>query len=466
MNEWKAYMSFLNLKEWVRPDTRTLSEQQAFAERMLLAGFIPWGYARMKPGHGREKANPRSMMAKARQVVAEHRDTYHVQMADTKAATTVLTAMLRRHVAKFGPLPKSRKQAFENTTLKALLEVPTQTLPSGRYWDADSYRARNAKALMCYLTQSGDRKEAVCIHRKGEYDRSKMSRASLQYLINKRIYADPTQKQRHSMKIGDAVLVVPACTKADFTGEVWGADPIILPFDPSQFNNAAVAIIKMEDEDPVTGLARRDYPLFCSEPGEPFIAGQLDGLLHDLLRTFMAKEEARKYSFHSFRSYLACCLKTAGASISEIKRICRWLDDDSLRVYCRMEVESTTALLSKAAKVEPSTLTTAQLDKLVDRPQPHMTLGELVGTNSKWLNAAAANANRVTHRTRKALQDDLPPLDNHDDMLALAREFGTADNIPEGFEAYIDLTVENNCTSEQYGLSGSGMGISHTRGRA
>ena len=76
MNEWKAYMSFLNLKEWVRPDTRTLSEQQAFAERMLLAGFIPWGYARMKPGHGREKANPRSMMAKARQVVAEHRDTY------------------------------------------------------------------------------------------------------------------------------------------------------------------------------------------------------------------------------------------------------------------------------------------------------------------------------------------------------------------------------------------------------
>ena len=51
-------------------------------------------------------------------------------------------------------------------------------------------------------------------------------------------------------------------------------------------------------------------------------------------------------------------------------------------------------------------------------------------------------------------------------LLALAQEFGTADNIPEGFEAYIDLTVENNCTSEQYGLSGSGMGISHTRGRA
>ena len=46
MNEWKAYMSFLNLKEWVRPDIRTLWEQHAFAERMLLAGFIPWGYAR------------------------------------------------------------------------------------------------------------------------------------------------------------------------------------------------------------------------------------------------------------------------------------------------------------------------------------------------------------------------------------------------------------------------------------
>ena len=466
MSEWKAYLRFLNLKDWVRPDIRSLPERRAFAERLLLAGFIPWGYARMKPGSGREKANPRSMMAKARHVVAEHRDTYHVQMADTKAATTVLTAMLRRHVANFGPLPKSRKQAFENATLKKLLKVPTQTLPSGRHWDADSYRARNVNALMRYLSQSGDRKEAVSVRRKGTYDRSKMSRASVQYLIGKQIYADPTPKQRHSMKVGDAVLVVPACTKADFTGEVWGADPIILPFDPTQFNNAAVAIINMEDKDPVTGLARKDYPLFCSEPGEPFIACQLDGLLHDLLRTFMAKDEARKYSFHSFRSYLACCLKTAGASIAEIKRICRWLDDDSLRVYCRMEVESTTALLSKAGKVEPSTLTTAQLDKLVDRPNPHMTLGELVGTNTKWLNAAAASAEHVTHRTRKNLQDNLPPLDNHDDMMALTQEFGTADNIPAGFEAYIDLTLENICTPEQYGLSGSEMGISHTRGRA
>ena len=466
MSEWKAYLRFLNLKDWVRPDIRSLPERRAFAERLLLAGFIPWGYARMKPGSGREKANPRSMMAKARHVVAEHRDTYHVQMADTKAATTVLTAMLRRHVANFGPLPKSRKQAFENATLKKLLKVPTQTLPSGRHWDADSYRARNVNALMRYLSQSGDRKEAVSVRRKGTYDRSKMSRASVQYLIGKQIYADPTPKQRHSMKVGDAVLVVPACTKADFTGEVWGADPIILPFDPTQFNNAAVAIINMEDKDPVTGLARKDYPLFCSEPGEPFIACQLDGLLHDLLRTFMAKDEARKYSFHSFRSYLACCLKTAGASIAEIKRICRWLDDDSLRVYCRMEVESTTALLSKAGKVEPSTLTTAQLDKLVDRPNPHMTLGELVGTNTKWLNAAAASAEHVTHRTRKNLQDNLPPLDNHDDMMALTQEFGTADNIPAGFEAYIDLTLENSCTPEQYGLSGSEMGISHTRGRA
>jgi DNA-binding transcriptional MerR regulator len=189
-------------------------------------------------------------------------------------------------------------------------------------------------------------------------------------------------------------------------------------------------------------------------------------LLHDLLRTFLARDEARKYSFHSFRSYLACCLKASGASIAEIKRICRWLDDDSLRVYCRMEVESTTALLSKAAKVEPSTLTTAQLDKLVDRPQPHMTLGELVGTNSKLLNAAAASASHVTHRTRETLQDGLPSLDNHEDMIALANEFGTADNIPQGFEAYIDLTLENSCASERYGLSGSEMGINHTRGRA
>ena len=57
----------------------------------------------------------------------------------------------------------------------------------------------------------------------------------------------------------------------------------------------------MEDDDPVYGTDRLNYPLFCSAPGVPFLAGQLDGILHDLLSCFMAKPEARKYSFHSFK---------------------------------------------------------------------------------------------------------------------------------------------------------------------
>ena len=35
-------------------------------------------------------------------------------------------------------------------------------------------------------------------------------------------------------------------------------------------------------------------------------------------------EEAKKYSPHSFRIYLACALKAAGKSDSEIQMMCRW----------------------------------------------------------------------------------------------------------------------------------------------
>ena len=424
MREWQTYTRVhLQLQSAIRPDVRTLSPDEEFAERMLIAGFIPWGYVRMRPGHGRTQPDPKSMMAKARHVVAHHRDELHVQMADTKAASTILTSMLRTYVEENGPMPKSRKQAFTNSILQSILSVKHCALPSGRTWDPAAYREKMVVALMKYCSQSGDRKEAVSVRKKGTWTRAKMSRGAIRYLINGRVYTETTRAQRAALTRNDAVLIITACSKSDFTGEVWGADPIILPFRPEQFNCAACAIVQMEDDDPVYGTDRLNYPLFCSAPGVPFLAGQLDGILHDLLSCFMAKPEARKYSFHSFRSYLAVCLKAAHATNEEIKRMCRWLDDESLRAYCRLDVEATTALLDKAAKVTPSTLTTAQLGTVTDRPQPHLTLGEIVGTNTHLLDAAASNAATVTQITRDNLQKDVPELDSDDAVITLAKEY-------------------------------------------
>ena len=55
--------------------------------------------------------------------------------------------------------------------------------------------------------------------------------------------------------------------------------------------------------------------------------------LSSVLEYTIGREEAAKYSWHSFRIGLACALRAAGCPPDVVQLICRWMCAESLRIY-------------------------------------------------------------------------------------------------------------------------------------
>ena len=85
--------------------------------------------------------------------------------------------------------------------------------------------------------------------------------------------------------------------------------------------------------------------------GEPSSRSQLDSVLQAILRTFLPASHTLQYSWHSARIYLACALLAAGASTGQIQAICRWMTEQSLHIYARMNETSYTYWLTRAMRM-------------------------------------------------------------------------------------------------------------------
>eukprot|EP00965_Chrysotila_dentata_P110941 3666778-Pleurochrysis_carterae.AAC.1 len=80
----------------------------------------------------------------------------------------------------------------------------------------------------------------------------------------------------------------------------------------------------------VRGEERRLAPVLVDDRGEPWRKERLDRAFHAWLVLCFGEETAKKYSVHSFRIYLACALRAAGASESLIMEMLRWSTADAL----------------------------------------------------------------------------------------------------------------------------------------
>ena len=62
----------------------------------------------------------------------------------------------------------------------------------------------------------------------------------------------------------------------------------------------------------------------------------------------IGREEAAKYSWHSFRIGLACALRAAGCPPDVVQLICRWMCAESLRIYSLKGVSEHAHWISRA----------------------------------------------------------------------------------------------------------------------
>ena len=205
---------------------------------------------------------------------------------------------------------------------------------------------RSLATLIHFMAQCGFRKAEVALAAGDEVGLMHLWLASVVWRIaaaspdgpdgKHTFVACPTPEQFALLAPGDYAAVRPPPSKADQLGIHWAADPIYLPYDAHEPINAARELAALEQLRGVAADARRHSPLFTDGTGKAFSHGALDALLHGLLRLWMSAEEAARYSWHSFRSFLACALLAAGKDAATIQCLLRWKTAEALSLYARI----------------------------------------------------------------------------------------------------------------------------------
>ena len=217
------------------------------------------------------------------------------------------------------------------------------------------------RALVATMAQTGFRKADVSLDLKARFGLDSLTAANLVWSIAGVLYQALTMAQLLALKVGDYAMLRAPPSKADQFGLHWGACTIYLAYHPTEPINAARELAKYELARALPAHARRHSPLFVNFEGGPWRHNQLDALFHDVMQTQMSKEEVKKYSMHSFRVYLACALKAAGASNAIIQALLRWRSESAMKIYARLNDETYAGWLSKAAEANVSSVTTGTM---------------------------------------------------------------------------------------------------------
>ena len=140
----------------------------------------------------------------------------------------------------------------------------------------------------------------------------------------------------------------------------WGNSPIYFPYEPGEPICAAALLAALEARRQIPAARRRHTPLFCDGHGLPFHHGPLDALLRGLLlATGITAEETMKYSWHSFRVYLATALLAVNTPTETIQALLRWKTAEACAIYARMDAQQYGAHLSRAVQASFDTIRTA-----------------------------------------------------------------------------------------------------------
>jgi hypothetical protein len=342
-------------------------------EAKLLCAFLLWVYNRIQP---RSKADPAPKPESAYNMVCAVRRVHrrnNISMVSCTQLSAVLKGLTASFIIEHGAeaLLPTRRQPLGPHLLRQLLGgVPaTQTgqrLGSQRLdWAAPLFQSLGA--MFALAGSTGFRKAEVALPSGCAFDDRRLSRASVLWRINGVVYADPPPALLEALvPRRDYAVIKPPRSKADQDGTKFGALPIYLIFDPSDPINAPSWLQRLELRLPCHGSDRKSRPLFTEDHlgRAPMSHATVDRLLGLLLRAFLPEDEAKVYSFHSFRVGFACALLAAGCDPATIQALARWRSTESLAIYARLNPADYAAWVSKALSQTTDSITTRRLPRL------------------------------------------------------------------------------------------------------
>jgi hypothetical protein len=228
-------------------------------------------------------------------------------------------------------------------------------------------------AMLCTAASGGFRKAELCLDEATVFDAMHMSRASLFWVIGGRLVRCPTTAQLQGLVEGDKAGLLACPAKNDPWGCHFMPHPLFFTFRAGLVDNTAARLRDMVLGCPVPPELMRSTPLFSFAPGagaaaKPLRHHCMDTVLKALLRTFLDEAAAQRYSWHSFRVGLACSLLAAGASETIILALCRWRSPASLRIYARINSDTSAAWLDLAGLQQLNSVQAPSLPPLAPEP--------------------------------------------------------------------------------------------------
>jgi hypothetical protein len=111
---------------------------------------------------------------------------------------------------------------------------------------------------------------------------------------------------------------------------------------------------------------RKKVPLFGPRPGAEWHHGLLDAVFKFLLIFVcgLSEEEARGFSVHSFRIYLACALYAAKCPNERIQAILRWKSEEALLIYARLNDGERNEWIQRAQNASVDSTVAAHLPQI------------------------------------------------------------------------------------------------------
>ena len=274
-------------------------------------------------------------------------------MAPAPTVSRVLKHIMQQYIKRHGKihlLPK-QKEPLTRAMIEGILSLPHGTAITPKITvDHHDYFWIALMALIALMASTGQRKSEALLPDGEAWDLSRAARSQFQWKLADGTYTtDPTAAQLNALCELCFLLWVPGCSKADYTSQQWANKPSIMRFHPTATLNAPRLVAKMELRFMVHGTDRERTPMFTTKPkaSAPMKYSHVEKLLQPMLVASgtVTSTNSHLYSWHSFRIWLACALKAAGASDTDILRMLRWKSLSSLHTYVMMKQSTQLALL-------------------------------------------------------------------------------------------------------------------------
>ena len=357
---WRKWQAFCRFKG-VQPLRMDMSANTGlnipgqYEEQMLQMEFVLWqeewveGRTGLDEFGRKKKALPATLLANLRSVRRIHRKL-RFPMAPVPTLADIEKGLNTAFSERYGTqaLVKKAKTPFTREAITRIVGMlPNVVLPHCKVGDHTWF---SFKAAVCLAAATGMRiDEFTCNAR---WTKKDGARSHLSWIFQGRHYKSLSRVQLMQLGWGDTAVVIPVPAKADRHLKYFGSKPMYFPFGDSTFN-AAAALRDLELSFPVPPDQRNRYPFFPNNSvARAWTVAELRATFRAALVRVLPPQEAKLYSWHSFRVYLACAMQVLRCSDAEVQAFVRWRSPKSIPYYQQLGRQQYEDMMRRLANVE------------------------------------------------------------------------------------------------------------------